>query len=345
MKLTGRDAERFCAKPDLSLAGALIYGEDQAIAAERRARLVEAVLSADGGAAKDDLRLTRLAGADLRRDPALAIDAVRARGFFPGRMVVLIEGATDAASAAIEAAVDGATQEDAFIVAIAGVLRPSSSLRKLFEGARNLAAAPFYDDPPDRGAIADMAKRAGAPALDQGAAQVLSELAATMNRGVLSQLIARLAVHCADADLVTAQDVEDVSPGQADAAVDDVLAVVTTGLMGSVGPGVARLKAQGVTPSSLASALARRLRQLHQIACALERGASPADALKVLRPPPPWRMRDGLAAEARRWGSRRLESAMATVYETEAALRSSSPAPDYAVVERTLLRLAGGAPR
>ena len=59
-----------------------------------------------GPDAEAEMRLTRLAGGDLRRDAAALMDEIKAVGFFPGPRVVLIEDANDAAAPAIAAALD-----------------------------------------------------------------------------------------------------------------------------------------------------------------------------------------------------------------------------------------------
>ena len=76
----------------------LLFGADAMRVALKRAALVEALIGAEGAA---EMRLTRLAGADLRRDPAALLDAMKAVGFFPGARVVLVEEAADAARPAL----------------------------------------------------------------------------------------------------------------------------------------------------------------------------------------------------------------------------------------------------
>jgi hypothetical protein len=66
------------------LAGALLHGPDAGLVALRRRQLVNFLT--DG----DDLRLTRLEPGVAQKDPAGIDAALRARGFFPGRRVVLI---------------------------------------------------------------------------------------------------------------------------------------------------------------------------------------------------------------------------------------------------------------
>ena len=86
MKLAPRDANAFFSKPDPKRAGILIYGSDAMRVALKRQDLVAALIGPEGEA---ELRLTRIAGTDLRRDPAALLDATKAVGFFPGPRAVL----------------------------------------------------------------------------------------------------------------------------------------------------------------------------------------------------------------------------------------------------------------
>ena len=81
MKMSPREADGYFAKPDPNRAGLLIYGADAMRVALKRQQLLTALL---GKTADEEMRLTRMAGADLRKDPALLMDAIKAVGFFPG---------------------------------------------------------------------------------------------------------------------------------------------------------------------------------------------------------------------------------------------------------------------
>jgi DNA polymerase-3 subunit delta len=104
VKLGGRDAARFLARPDPGTAGALLYGPDPMRTALKRQALVEALIGPEGAA---EMRLTRLPASDLRRDPAALLDALKAVGFFPGPRAVLVEDASDAQGAPIAGALKG----------------------------------------------------------------------------------------------------------------------------------------------------------------------------------------------------------------------------------------------
>lgn len=155
MKLTGREAARYLDAPDRAAAGVLLYGDPSRVGL-RRAGLVEAIIGPDGAA---EMRLARIAAADLRRDPPALADAVKAIGFFPGARAVLVEEAGDALAPVIAAALADWRPGDAQILVTAGTLGAASSLRRAFEKAPRAVAIGLYADPPRRDEIeADLAR-------------------------------------------------------------------------------------------------------------------------------------------------------------------------------------------
>ena len=96
MKLTGDKANNYFTNPDTNHTAILIYGADTMRVALRRQELLKALI---GENAEEEMRLTRISGSDLRSDPALLLDGLKASGFFPGPRAVFVEGATDTNSA------------------------------------------------------------------------------------------------------------------------------------------------------------------------------------------------------------------------------------------------------
>ena len=147
MKLAGVAASRYFARPDPDRAGLLIFGADAMRVALRRQEVIAALIGPEGEA---EMRLTRMPGSDLRKDPAQLGDAVKAVGFFPGPRVAFVEEATDTAAPAVTAALKDWRPGDAQVVVTAGSLTAKSALRKLFEAHPNAYAIGIYDDPPSR---------------------------------------------------------------------------------------------------------------------------------------------------------------------------------------------------
>lgn len=334
MKLNGREAARFCAEPDRSMLAALIHGEDQVEVSARARRLVAALSDGGGDCA-------RIGGAEVRRDPAVLLDAMKSRSFFGGDAAVLVEGATDGCLKGISEALEAAGADDAFLAVTAGALPARSKLRAFFEKGRNIVAAPVYGDAPDRGMVIDMLRAAGAPPATDDAVAELGALGATVGTAGLRDLVARLALYrLDDGGPIEAGDVDACAPGAADAAVDELAELVADGSAKRIGPVLARLRGRGASPTEAALAASRHFRRIHAALAEAEGGGSLDAAIGRLRPPVFGPRKDRLLRQCRGWGLAGAEGALSHLLETDRALRGGSAAAGYALLERALLRLA-----
>ncbi len=335
MKLAPRDVAAYVRRPDPQAAGCLIFGDDTMRVALRRQELLTTLL---GDTAEQEMRLTRLAAGDLRSDPAALVDAVKAVGFFPGPRAVFVEGATDALAPTIAAALDDWQPGDAQIVVTAGRLTAKSALRKLFEGHRTARAAAIYDDPPGRAEIETLLAAAGLRDLPRDAMGDLETLARSLPPGDFRQTVEKLGLYKhGDATPVSPADIGAVAPMTIEAELDDILHATAESEQGAIGPILARLAGQGVTPVSLCIAALRHFRALHAAAC---HPNGPAAGLQAQRPPVFGPRRDRMIRQAGRWGTPQLETALSLLVATDLALRSAQSAPQMALMERALIRLA-----
>jgi len=335
MKLSGAAALRYLVRPEPGRAGLLIYGADAMRVALRRQEAVAALVGPEGEA---EMRLTRLAGADLRKDPAALSDAMRAQGFFSGPRVALVEDATDGLTDTISAALADWREGDATVMVTAGSLPARSSLRKAFEGHPNAYAIGLYDDPPGREEIEADLKRAGVGTVGTEAMAMLTALARALGPGDFRQVVEKLGLYRLGADgPVTPEDVAAVAPSSTEADLDDLIDTVAEARAGEIGPMMGRIAAQGVTPVSLCIGATRHFRQLHAAASA---EGGPSQGIATLRPPVFGPRRDRMVRQAGAWGMHRLEQALGVLIETDLTLRSAARAPQMAVMERALIRLA-----
>ena len=336
MKLTPRDAPRYFARPDPDRTGLLIYGGDAMRVALKRQEVIAALI---GPAGEEEMRLARLPAADLRKDPAALLDAVKAISFFPGPRVAFVEDATDIAADTIAAALSDWKPGDAQIIVTAGALTAKSKLRTLFEAHPNAYAAALYDNPPTREEIAAELARAGLTDLDNAAMTALTALAQEIEPGDFRQTLEKLSLYkLGDPTPVTAADIDNCAPATSEADLDDVLNIVAEGKDAEIGPVMRKLLAQGVQPVSLCISAARHFRTLY--ACAADPGG-PAQGIGKLRPPVFGPRRDRILRQAQGWRIQRLEMALSLITDTDLQLRSAGQhAPAMALVERTLIRLA-----
>jgi len=334
MKLSTRDAARFFANPDPACPGILIYGPDAMRVALKRQDLISRLLGPDGEA---EMRLDRIAAGELRKDATLVNDALKARGFFPGQRVCFVEDTSDGLADTIGDALAQWTDGDAFLLVTSGGLNARAKLRKLFEAHPKALALGIYDDPPTRAETDAAITRAGFQDIAPDASQALHGYAQTLDPGDFRQFLEKLSLYkIGDATALSSADVEACAPLSLEAGLDDLVHVVADNDPAAIGPLMQRLTAQGVNPVSLCIATLRHFRTLH--AAASDPGG-PGKALSRARPPVFGPKRDRMERQARRWGADNLDRALHMLIDTDLTLRSSSPAPAMAVMERTLIRL------
>lgn len=335
MKLSARDAAAYFRNPDPKAAGILIYGGDAMRVALKRQDVIKALVGPQG---EDEMRLTRMSGADLRKDPAMLGDAIKAQGFFPGPRVAFVEDATDTITKAIIPAMTDWSEGDAQVIVTAGQLNARSSLRKLFEGHPRAYAAGIYDDPPTRDEIESHLQTAGLTNVSPDAMNLITAYSREMAPGDLRQTIEKLGLYMMNqSDAVTVEDVDACAPMSNEADLDDILNVVADLKTNEIGPILSRLYAQGTQPVALCIGAMRHFRQLHAVA---SDAGGPASGIGRVRPPVFGPRRDRMLRQASNWGRINLESALEAITETDLTLRSAHTAPDRALVERMFIRLA-----
>lgn len=335
MKLTGGAAANYFRKPDPSHTALLIFGADPMRVADKRQQAILALVGPQG---EEEMRLTRINASDLRKDPALLDDAIKAQGFFPGHRVAFVEDATDGMAKVIDAALSDWQKGDAQIVITAGQLTAKSALRKVVEGHRNAIAIGLYDDPPTIADIEQALATARISPPDRDVMDALMALAGTLEPGDFRQTLEKVSLYKRGDDTpLTIADIMANAPQSAEVDVDDILEVVATGQVDKLGPLLRNLYAQGVTPVTLCIGAMRHFRLLHVVA---SDPGGPASGIGRLRPPVFGPRRDKIIRQASHWGRDRLERALTALTDVDLQLRSANTAPTHALMERTLIRLA-----
>ncbi|MGJ8626972.1 MAG: DNA polymerase III subunit delta [Sulfitobacter sp.] len=326
MKLSPRDANAYFARPDAGKTGLLIYGGDAMRVALKRQEFLKALL---GPNAEEEMRLTRIQAAELRRDPAMLLDAIKAVGFFPGPRAAFVEDANDnIAKTLIETLADW-QPGDAQIIVTGGDLKKTSKVLKAFEAHKNAFAAAIYDNPPDRAEIERILSEAKLTH-EADAMAVLTDLARALDPGDFRQTVEKITLYkLGDATLLSADDVAACAPTSTEAEVDDILHVVAEARAADIGPVMNKLQGQGVNAVTLTIMATRHFRTLYRIA------ANPGAPIYGVRD------RDRAMRQAKNWGAAKLETALGVLTDTDLTLRSAGQhAPALALVERAFIRLA-----
>lgn len=333
MKLAARDTRKYLHQPFPAKPALLLYGFDAMRVSMARATLITALA---GSSAAADMRLDRMAAAELRKEPARLIDALKARGFFPGPRAVVVEDAPNSLAGTIQAALAEWRDGDATLVVVAGQLKPADALRRLFESAQNAYAIAIYDDPPSREEIVTELQKNGLTNISAAAMTALVGLANEIGPGDFTQVVTKLSLFkFGDSGETTASDVQAVAPATTEAGLDEAIRAVAEGRANDVAPQLQRLAAQGSGAVALCSAIARHFRQIHAAASDAQGPEHWAQSSRMFGP-----RRDQIVAQARKWGLALLERALEVAMETDLTLRSPKPVPEHALVERACLRIA-----
>lgn len=326
MKLSPREATSYFARPHPGKTGLLIFGSDAMRVALKRQEVLKALLGAD---ADEEMRLTRILAAELRRDPAMLLDAIKAVGFFPGPRAAFVEDANDNVAGILLDALKEWQPGDAQIIVTGGDLKKTSKVRKAFEAHPNAFAAAIYDTSPDRAEIERILKEANlSPEADAMAA--LADLARVIDPGDFRQSIEKITLYkLSDKTPLTVYDIAACAPTSTEAEVDNILHVVAEARARDIGPVMAKLQAQGVNPVTLTIMATRHFRTLYRIA------ANPGAPIYGVRD------RDRVMRQSKSWGAAKLETALTVLTDTDLTLRSAGQnAPAMALVERAFIRLA-----
>lgn len=336
MKLPPREATGYFSRPDPDRTGILIHGEDAMRVALKRQELIAALIGPEG---EGEMRLTRIPAAELRKDPALLVDAIKEVGFFPGPRVAFVEDAADPVAPMIATALEDWRPGDAQIVVTAGQLPAKSQLRKLFEGHPTAYAAALYNDPPSRAEIEAELTRAGLARPDGAAMDMLTALSRDLDPGDFRQTLVKIALYkLDDTAALTPDEVRLCAPGSTEAALDDVLNIVAEGRTEEIGPMMSRLEAQGTAAVTLLIMATRHFRALHTAA---SDPGGVSQGMARLRPPVFGPRRDRMVRQASGWGMHRLEQGLQMLLETDLTLRSAGQhGPAMALVERSFIRMA-----
>ena len=314
----------------------MIYGTDPMRIALKRKEVIKALVGPNG---EEEMRLSRISAAVLRKDPALLNDALKAQSFFPGPRVAFLEEASDIIAPIVSAALEDWRDGDAQMIITAVQLRAASPLRKLFENHPNAYAVAIFADPPSQNDIRMAVEKAGLPQLPQDVFQDLMSLSRNLEPGDFQQTLDKVALYkLNDKTPVTIEDIELCAPLSHEAAIDDILNSVAEGKAQDIGPIMERLVSQGIQPVALCIGATRHFKTLFTIAA--DPGGVGA-GIGRLRPPVFGPRRDRLLRQAQSWGVVKTKKAVKMLTDLDLTLRSAGQtAPSAALTERAMIRLA-----
>jgi len=322
-------------RPDPRIALYLVYGPDTGLVSERAKALAEHSVEDPA----DPFQMIRLDGDVIAADPGRLADEAGTVGLFGGRRAIWIKATARNLVPAVEAVLD-ATLQDATVVIEAGDLAKSSPLRSLCERSPKAMALPCYvDSGRDLGDVVDQTFREAGLRIGRDArAALLASLGGDRlaTRGELAKLV----LYAHGQGEVTVDDVDavlsDVSSLALDAVVDAAFAGDAVGLE----TGARRLKAEGVTASTILGAAQRHALALLPLALDVEAG-KPAGAAAESWRGLHFRRKPAIERQLQRWTPERLRTVPTTL---QARILETRRLPDlgHTIAARALLEIASG---
>lgn len=338
MKITGR-ADAFAAKPDPKIRAVLIYGPDAGLVRERLNIMTKAV----AGAVDDPFRTSEFSADALKDDPARLGDEAAALALTGGRRVVRIRDATDTVGDLFEKFLETAAG-DSLVIVTASDLSSRSKLRAAFEQSDKGAALPCYADNSESldSVIRATLKSAGLQITPDALGWLADRLGGDreLSRRELEKLVLYMGPDTKKTGgTVTEDDVFVCIGDTAALGLDDLTYALGDGDQASMQRVFGRLTAEGTSPISILTAVARHFMRLHETRGRMAEGKSADAAAMMLRPPVFFKLKDRFQNQVKRWNETLLARSLDILMEAEMAAKSTD-IPTEAAVERALMQLA-----
>ena len=343
MKLNGARAENYIKSPPPDSLGALFFGPDQGLCAERAGLL--STKFADNP--DDPFAVTALSADDLANDPARLADEMSALSLLGDARLIRVRLSHERPGAAIAKILKDLDARPetcaARLIIEAGDMTPRSAVRKAFESAKNFAAIPCYAD--TQATLANLVKdelntlgiRIDREALD--AFVPLLEGDRRLARGEIEKLSLYKGYGKEEDAVVSLEDIKAIAAGAGSAGLDDIVLDALSGKPAAADASFRRAMDSKITAPAVLFALQRHLTRLHQAASLMRVGQSADDAMKSLRPPVFIMQKNDFTRQLRIWSLPALSRAITQSLEAEKQMKTAG-SPAEALMGRLLIALS-----
>jgi len=330
-------AEAFLKAPGPSVPAVLFYGTDAGLVSERAARLAAVVAARDNPPGE----IIRIEDTDLDNDPDRLAIELQTIPMFGGSKVVRAAAGRRITAAALEPFIAG-NRLAATLIVEGGNLRPTDSLRTLFEKAGKAAAVACYPDEAHdlETLVRDILKSHGLAITPDARDLLVTRVGA--DRALSRGEIEKLALYAAGKSEIDAGDIEAIVGDASQLAIDRILEGAAAGDTKRAVTEYARALAAGESPQMIIAAAQRHLERLHRIRSDIDQGRSFEDAIRQLRPPIHFKQKDSLGLQCRLWSTARLSEALSRAAAAAKAARLST-ALEEPIAEELLIGIAGAA--
>lgn len=337
--IKANQADRFAADPDKAISAVLVYGPDTGLVSERARAVAEALVKRSGG----DAEVIRVEETDLEHNPDRLQVELQTIPMFGGGKVVRTTAGRKINAALFKDVFEAGTPAVG-LVCEAGNLKASDALRKLFEGAAFAAAVPCYgDEARDLSQLVkDMTAQAGLSIGREDLDLLVSRLGAdrALSRGEIDKLI----LYCAGRTSITTEDILAIVGDATEAGLEEIAVAAANGATAKTIHDFDRAINAGGNSQAILLITMRYFQRLHRLTAAIDEGKSPEEAVRTLRPPVHFKLKDALVRQSRTWSTAALGDALERLSAAQLQARLNSAMGDT-IAERVLFNLAAHAQR
>lgn len=311
MKLNARNFGSLISRP-AEYRALLLFGPDEGLLRERRKQILESHL----GENFDSMSVSDLDEGTLLDDPAMLADALCSFSLLSDKTVVTLRTSSDKIAPVVQSALELEACKN-FLLISAGDLPPRSSLRKLFEAGKHIAAFGCYSD--DERSLeqiirGELQKRG--IAADRDAVLYLSHQLGN-DRSVTLQEIEKIDLYLGGQRSLSREEAEQLTGGNDKAAVDDLCRLVASGNTSAALTICNRLTVEGNYPVTLLRALAYYFEKLLSVKFLIKEGKSMEEAMGSLRPPLFFKQKTSFEFHLKRFSIEKLRNILTLLTITE----------------------------
>ena len=297
----------------------------------------EAIELLCGPTGQVEMRVIKLPESIILKDPDRLYTAIKTISFFPGKQVVIIEGATDKITKILGNTFKNWAPNDAILILISGTIKPTSPLRKMLESNPTSISTAVYDEQRNIVKIEEIVNSAKVKILDQGVASFLKNPKNFSSTQEFVLFMEKLeAYKFSDQSPVTFKDIDLLFTEQHNLDEFKMLACLADGDIENMIELLRILFASGLKPNKILNSTSKHFVLLHKLSLNRQ---NPDFVLNRSFPPLFGIKRHLIVKHSETWSTQMTERALDIIIQLEKKMRSSQLIEVNSLLERALLRI------
>jgi DNA polymerase-3 subunit delta len=333
VKFNTKEGTRFLNAPDPSIRLVLFYGSDQGLIHERAQKFLKSRVEDPD----DPFLVGHLTGAQIKKDPGELLNEAAAMSLVGGDRTIVIKLGSEDISKTLEQCLNN--KQCSIIIIEAGELGPKSPVRKMIEKKRNAAAIPGYlDNPTELNELIDSRLKSSEKLIDAKSKNYLVNNIGS-DRMVSRSELNKLITYMGKTKEVNIDDVLAIIGDNGAFSLDKITYSVASGNHRKMEVNLERAFKEGQTSIAVLRATTRHFHKIHLALGYIERGSTPREALKAIKPPIIYLFVDEFLQQLERWSSDKVGKALTVLNDAEIKCKTTG-FPVTAICGRALMSLS-----